>query len=84
MKMKYFAWIRERVGLEEEDVSLPDDVSDIGALLAWQATRGEQYAAAFSDPQIIRVALDMKLENDLTKPLTGVSEIALFPPMTGG
>ena len=38
MKVKYFAWVRERVGKSEELVDPPDNVETVGDLIA--ATRG--------------------------------------------
>lgn len=83
MKLLYFAWVRERVGVGDEVIDLPADISTAGALKSWLATRDEGYAYAFEDPAIIRVALDKTLVDD-DAPLTGASEAAFFPPMTGG
>jgi molybdopterin synthase sulfur carrier subunit len=38
---------------------------------------------AFSDISALRVAVDQEL-TDFDAPLTGVREVAFFPPMTGG
>ena len=84
MKIKYFSWIRERLNLEEETVELPENVETLGALLDWQATRGDNFTTVFEDPEIIRVALNMKHETDPQFSLDGITEIAMFPPMTGG
>ena len=34
MKIKYFAWIRERLGIDEEDLELPENVTSVGAYLS--------------------------------------------------
>ncbi|PLW79143.1 molybdopterin converting factor subunit 1 [Cohaesibacter celericrescens] len=83
MKLVYFAWIRERIGLEEEEAELPDTISTVDDLLRWQQGRGEEYAAAFSEKETIRVALD-QFHAEHSDPLNTVKEIAFFPPMTGG
>lgn len=83
MKLLYFAWVRERVGVGEETVDLPADITTAGALKSWLSARDEGYAYAFEDPAIIRVALDKALVED-DAPLSGASEAAFFPPMTGG
>lgn len=83
MKLLYFAWVRERVGTGEESCELPADITTAGALKTWLAGRDEGYAYAFEDPAIIRVALDKELVDD-NAPLSGASEAAFFPPMTGG
>lgn len=83
MKLVYFAWVRERVGIAEEEISLPPGVTTVKALLDWLTTRGEAYAEAFRCAEAIRVAIDREhVEHDALLPSDG--EIALFPPMTGG
>ena len=58
MKVKYFAWVRERVGKSEETVEPPADVRTVADLIAWLAKRGEAYAYAFETPRVIRAAID--------------------------
>ena len=83
MKIRYFAWVRERVGKTEEEVEPPLEVATVAGLIAWLAGRDEGYAAAFAEPKIIRAALDHDhVEHDA--PLGAVREVAFFPPMTGG
>ena len=79
----YFAWVRERIGKQEEDVSLPADVVTVEDLLAWLKGRGEEYAHALRHSEVIRVAIDHE-HVDHRQKLAGAGEIALFPPMTGG
>ena len=83
MKVKYFAWVRERVGKAEETVEPPPNVRTVGELVAWLAGRDESYAHAFETPKVIRAAID----HTHVKPdamIAGAREIAFFPPMTGG
>ena len=35
MKLLYFAWVRERVGLAEEEIDPPAGVATVGELVAW-------------------------------------------------
>ena len=83
VKMLYFSWIRERVGMGEEMLGLPDSVETVEQLLTWLQGRNEQFAAALEFPEIIRVALDQE-HVDHDQPVGSPREIALFPPMTGG
>ena len=83
VKLIYFAWVRERIGVPEEDVTLPSDVKSVRQLLAWLRTRGEGYEEALKFPDAIRVAINQK-HFDHREPVAGAREIALFPPMTGG
>lgn len=83
MKLLYFAWVRERIGVTEEEVTLPDDVATVGDLVTWLRGRGPEYEHALSEPSAIRVAVD-HVHAQRTARVTGASEVALFPPMTGG
>jgi molybdopterin synthase sulfur carrier subunit len=83
MKLRYFAWVRERVGKPEEDVEVPASVTTAAELMAWLAGRGEEYAYAFENPKVIRVAID-KAHVPPGAKIAQASEIAFFPPMTGG
>ncbi len=83
MKLVYFAWVRERVGKTEERIDLPASVTTVGELMAWLATRDEQYAYAFDNAKVIRAAFDHRhVRPDAV--IAGAGEIAFFPPMTGG
>lgn len=83
MKLKYFAWVRERIGKAEEDVELPESVVSVRDLLLWLQSRDEGYANALRHPEVIRVAINQE-HADHKQPIAGAGEIALFPPMTGG
>jgi molybdopterin synthase sulfur carrier subunit len=83
MKLKYFAWVRERIGKSEETIEPPPGVQTVEELIGWLAKRGETYAHAFETPRVIRAAID----HTHVKPDAAIKdarEIAFFPPMTGG
>jgi len=82
IKLRYFAWVRERVGKPEEDIEVPAGIATVGELMIWLAGRGEEYAHAFENPQVIRAAIDRAHVKAQT-PIKGAAEIAFFP-MTGG
>jgi sulfur-carrier protein len=81
--LRYFAWVRERIGLSEEELDLPSDVKTAGDLLEFLAERGEGYAEALKHPKVIRVAVNQE-HVEHGELIAGAREIALFPPMTGG
>jgi len=83
MKLRYFAWVRERVGKPEEDIEVPAGVATVADLMAWLTSRGEEYAHAFENPKVIRAAIDRTHVKPQTL-IAGAAEIAFFPPMTGG
>ena len=83
MKVKYFAWVRERVGKSEEIIEPPASVRTVDDLMAWLTKQGEAYAYAFEKPKVIRAAIDhAHVKSDTA--IAGAREIAFFPPMTGG
>lgn len=83
MKAVYFAWVRERIGVSEEEISPPREVETIRQLIDWLAARGEGYAAAFANPGTVRAAID-KTHAPPDARIATAREIAFFPPMTGG
>jgi molybdopterin synthase sulfur carrier subunit len=83
IKLRYFAWVRERVGKAEEDIDVPAGIATVGELMTWLSGRGEEYAHAFDNPKVIRAAID-KTHVKPQASIATASEIAFFPPMTGG
>lgn len=83
MKLRYFAWVRERIGKAEEDFDLPAEIVSVRDLLDWLKAKDDGYAQALRYPEAIRVAINQEHVNH-KEPIAGAREIALFPPMTGG
>jgi sulfur-carrier protein len=82
-RLVYFAWVRERIGKAEEEITLPDSVVTVRDLLDHLKTLGEEYENALQFPDVIRVAINQEhVEHD--EPIAGAREIGIFPPMTGG
>jgi len=83
MNIRYFAWVRERVGVEEETIEVPASVATVADLIAHLKTLDDNHAAAFAEEDAIRVALD-QVHAETDTPLGSTREVAFFPPMTGG
>ena len=83
MRVLYFAWVRQKVGVAEEDVSPPPEVRDVAGLVAWLAARSPGHAAAFAQAKQIRAAVNQEFATP-DAPLAGAEEVAFFPPVTGG
>ena len=83
MKIRYFAWLRERLNRGEEDVSPPPEVVTVGDLIQWLRDRDEAADLAIQKPNLIKAALDTEIVPHST-PIANAKVIALFPPMTGG
>ena len=83
LRVLYFASVREAIGVGEELVDAPPDVVTVAALVDWLATTSPAHHAAFADRSRLRAAVDQRfvpLDAKLGEP----TEVALFPPVTGG
>ncbi len=83
MKVLYFAWVRQKAGLGEEIVDPPGDVETVADLIGWLKKQGPQYEHAFEDLRTIRAAVDQS-HAPLDASVREASEVAFFPPVTGG
>ncbi len=81
--MLYFAWVRERVGTGQEDVTPPADAKTVVDLVDWLAGTSAGHAEAFADRTRLRAAIDGAFV-PLDSPLGDAAEVAIFPPVTGG
>jgi len=83
MKLLYFAHLRTRIGIAEEQLDLPPGVGDVTALIAWLKQRNTAFAEALSEPKALRVAVNQTYVG-WHHPLRPGDEVAIFPPVTGG
>ena len=81
MQILYFSWVRERIGVPREEIQT--SAVTVADLVSELRGREERYDVAFADVSALRVALDQELVG-FDAPLSGVREVAFFPPMTGG
>ena len=81
VRIKYFASIREALGLGHEELSTTAPTLD--ALRAELIARGGAYAEALAPVRAVRMALNQAL-SDGTAALPPGAEVAFFPPVTGG
>ena len=79
----YFAWVREKAGLAAEEVTPPDNVTDVAALISWLHARGGGPARALADLSLLRIAVNHQ-HAGLDQPVGQNDEVAFFPPITGG
>ncbi len=76
----YFAALRDIVGKDQEEVSLPGDVRTVGDLRRWIATATPALAARLGS---VRFAIDEAFEDDAAALHEGAT-VALIPPVAGG
>ena len=83
MRVRYFAWLRQRTGRSEEQVAPPATVTTVAALGAWLGTRHPGLAEALASPGVVRFAVNQQAV-DGDAPVAPGDEVAFFPPITGG
>jgi molybdopterin synthase sulfur carrier subunit len=83
MKVLYFAWLKAKTGVGEEDVAPPEGVATVGQLVEFLKTRSPGHAAAFDSMSVVRVAVNQDY-GGLDTPVKAGDEVAFFPPVTGG
>lgn len=81
IKVLYFAWLRERIGIPRETID--SQAATVADLITELRAKDPRYALAFSDLSALRAAVDQELV-EFDAPLNGAKEVAFFPPMTGG
>jgi molybdopterin synthase sulfur carrier subunit len=83
IKLKFFASVRETVGVADEILTVPADVATMGDLRALLAARGGAWMDALGPDKVLRMAYQHVMSAPETV-LTEDCEVAFFPPMTGG
>ena len=83
MKILYFARLRQIIGRGQEEIDIPADVKTVSALIDYLKGQDEGIAAAFADLRTLKVAINQS-HASLDASLAGATEVAFFPPVTGG
>lgn len=83
LSIVYFAWVREAIGRDEEQIERLDPGRTVADLVAMLAARGGGYAEALGDSTRLRAAVDQRFV-PMDSLIGDAKEVALFPPVTGG
>jgi sulfur-carrier protein len=83
VKLLYFAWVRQKIGRSEEELSVPGNVTTVAALIDFLRRRGPGYEVAFEHPERLRCAVNQQ-HTKFDARIGPNDEIAFFPPVTGG
>ncbi len=83
VKVLYFAMLRDAIGKAEETMELPEDVKTVEQFMDFLVAKGEPYASALANRKRVRAAINQTMALTDTS-VVGATEIALFPPVTGG
>jgi molybdopterin synthase sulfur carrier subunit len=81
VQVRYFASLRETIGLSHETVET--QTADVAALRTELMARGEHYRACLSSDRPVRMALNQLMVED-NAALTEGCEVGFFRPVTGG
>jgi|TARA_Y100001968_G_scaffold322166_1_gene357775 molybdopterin synthase sulfur carrier subunit len=82
VRLKYFSRIRETIGKTSELVEIKS--KNIEELIEELQSMGEQYSVLQGRDFIVYSAVDQNMVTDVKTSIEGATEIAFFPPMTGG
>ena len=80
-KLLYFGRLSDLTGMEEEELTLPNDVITAADLRSWLDTKFETNGALLEPT--VRIAINNELSLEHAKVNEG-DEIALMPPVGGG
>jgi molybdopterin synthase sulfur carrier subunit len=83
LQLRYFASIRETLGLDQESIELPETVRTIDGLRSHLRSRGDIWDEVLGEGKVLRCALNHQMVNASTE-LEDGAEVAFFPPVTGG
>lgn len=83
IELRFFASVREALGLSQERVELPAEITTVGDVRAWLRLRGGVWAETLADGRPLRMACNHEM-TDASARLTEGCEVAFFPPVTGG
>jgi len=83
LELRFFASLREALGISQESVETPDSVKTIEELRTYLVNRGGAWAHALAEGKALRCALNQHMVDPNT-PLQDGAEVAFFPPVTGG
>jgi molybdopterin synthase sulfur carrier subunit len=83
IRLLYFASLRERLGVGEEQLAAPPGVGDVQSLLAHLRARGGRWSDALAPERPLLVAVNQEIAAARQAVGDG-DEVAIFPPVTGG
>ncbi|WP_174363635.1 molybdopterin converting factor subunit 1 [uncultured Caballeronia sp.] len=83
VELRFFASVREALGVAKESVEVPDGVANVGDVRAWLRARGGVWAETLGEGRSLRMACNHEM-TDPSRRITDGCEVAFFPPVTGG
>jgi len=83
IQLRFFAALREKLGVSQESIDIPDEIKTIDDLKNYLCKRNTLWSEVLAGNQAIRCALNQVVV-DSSAALSDGAEVAFFPPVTGG
>ena len=83
MKIIYFSWLKETIGVSEENISPPVEIKNVKNLIKWLTLKSSKHKKVFLKSRNIRCAINHRIVTKNSS-IKNKDEIAFFPPFTGG
>lgn len=83
IELRFFASVREALGLATERIELPAHVTTVGGVRDYLVGRGGAWETALGQERALRMAFNHVMCGPETQVKEG-GEVAFFPPVTGG
>ena len=83
LELRFFASLREALGVSQESIVVPDSIKTIADLRAHLTGRGNPWSEVLAEGKVLRCALNQHMVDANTSLQEG-AEVAFFPPVTGG
>ena len=83
LELRFFASLREALGVSQESITIPVSIKTIADLRAHLVERGAPWSEVLAGCNVLRCALNHHMV-DASTLLQDGAEVAFFPPVTGG
>ncbi|WP_050462211.1 molybdopterin converting factor subunit 1 [Herbaspirillum autotrophicum] len=83
IELRFFAAVREALGVTHEVVELPEQVKTVGEVRSFLQSRGGLWTEVLGPGKALRMAYGQVMCEPETEIEEG-GEVAFFPPVTGG
>lgn len=83
MKITFHSWLKNTLGSDEEELTLPQGIETVADLAAYLATKHEAAASIFETAHALRYVIDRQYVEPEHE-LGNASAIEIYPPVTGG
>jgi molybdopterin synthase sulfur carrier subunit len=83
IQLRFFASVREKLGISEQTVEVPAQVKTVADVRAWLCARDALWAEVLATDKPLRMACNLQMCEPDTL-ISEACEVAFFPPVTGG